>query len=141
MLLSLLAGYIALEHRHSIAYFLLSIVLGLVALNLYQPSYTMFIIPSFLFWIKEGEINGFLRPLAIHATTYIFYFILYKFYLSVFDLLPVGRGGIEYNLFYGFLWFIKGPFEQALSYNFIFAPKFWLNLTYCSFIDNNNGEF
>ena len=129
MLLSLLAGYIALEHRHSIAYFLLSIVLGLVALNLYQPSYTMFIIPSFLFWIKEGEINGFLRPLAIHATTYIFYFILYKFYLSVFDLLPVGRGGIEYNLFYGFLWFIKGPFEQALSYNFIFAPKFWLNLT------------
>lgn len=129
MLFSLIAGFIAVRYQTRKTYFLFSILLGLIALNLYQPSYTMFIIPSFLCWISTTQVKSLFRPVLIHVTTYALYFLIYKVYLGAFDLVPIGRSGIEYNIFQSISWFITGPLEQSLSFNFIFAPKFWLYLT------------
>ncbi len=129
MLLALLSGYLILKHGHDYKTILMSIVLGVVALNLYQPAYTLFIFPSFLYWLKEKEWKGLLKPLIIHLCTYLLYFVSFKFYLHFFDLANYERSGIEINMFKSAIWFIKEPFEQALSFHFILAPNFWMYLT------------
>ncbi|HNP19156.1 MAG TPA: hypothetical protein PKL31_12025 [Fulvivirga sp.] len=125
LLLTLLAGFIIAEYPSKWA-ISLSIIIGVIALNLYQPAYTMFIIPIFIKWLRDKNHHALLKPLLVHLTTYIIYFITFKFYLSGFELLPLDRGGIDYNIWNSLVTFINDPFEQVLRYNLIFAAKFWL---------------
>ncbi|QSE97376.1 hypothetical protein [Fulvivirga lutea] len=127
LLIALIAGYIAVEFKSNTSVFV-SITLGIVALNLYQPAFTFFIIPVFIKWLTNRDSQILLKPLIVHVVTYVFYFITYKFYLFGLDLKPLERGGIEYNIVYDVLHFIAGPLKKSLSYNLIFVSRTWMKV-------------
>ncbi|MEQ8926412.1 MAG: hypothetical protein RLO81_11400 [Fulvivirga sp.] len=124
LLLALIAGFLAVEFKR-VAAVTGSILLGVVALNLYQPAYTFFIIPVFLKWVASKDGKLLIMPLLVHVITYALYYFIYKAYLYGFDLSSLGRSGISLKFLEAITYFFTDLFEIAARSNLIFAPKFW----------------
>jgi hypothetical protein len=105
-----------------------SIVLGVCALMFYQPSYTIFIIPVFLSWLRYADLKKLLIPLSVFAATFLVYLLTFRLILEASGLTPTERSSMDFNMLTNLVWFFDGPLRQAFSYNLLFLPNFWKNL-------------
>ncbi|MGQ0826920.1 MAG: hypothetical protein ACT4ON_00855 [Bacteroidota bacterium] len=96
------------------------IVLAIISLFIYQPSYTAFIFPAFLHFIGGQKRDVIWRFLLLHVFIYGIYFLLFKLQLNQLNIPPDSRAGIVIGPVKIYL-FIKGVFLRSLHYNIIFA--------------------
>jgi len=96
------------------------IVLAIVSLFIYQPSYTAFIFPAFLHFITGEKRDVIWRFLLLHVFIYGIYFLLFKLQLNQLGIPADKRAGIAIGPVKIYL-FIKGVFLRSLHYNIIFA--------------------
>lgn len=124
-ILALVAGhYTCKAIDTSPKYGFLAILFGLTVLLTYQPIYTLSVIPIFLKWMKNKyDHKSILKILVLHLVIYVIYYATFKLSLILFDLSALDRSGVSLNLFERTWWFITGPVERALVYNFLFYKR------------------
>ncbi len=131
LLLIIIAGDIAMAafvyrkeiNRSSfIIKLVISGILGVLVLNIYQPIYPLFILPVFLCFINQKNTKGLWYFLCFHLAIYALYFVFYKFSLDAMGLVASGRVGEGFS---GkkLIWFIKGGLLMSWQHSFIFLKQ------------------
>lgn len=105
----------------------LGVIFGILALLTYQPTYTAFIIPGFLCFLKNRDIRGTSRFLGIYFLLYIVYFVLHKGLLIITELPSLSRASFTDNPMGKLKWFAEWPLKMVLQDNLIFYPE-WCQL-------------
>lgn len=123
MTLAIIAGTLICLEKQNWYYIATSGILGVCSLALYQSAYPAFILPIFLRWLNDKNLKRLIKPLGIHFIVYLIYYFFYKSTLVLFELPPTGRNTLNLNILNNLVWFFDEPLEQALKFNFIFAPR------------------
>jgi hypothetical protein len=101
-----------------------SLLLALVSLFIYQPSFGIFLVPFFLYYIRAGKPkpNRVITIAVIfYFIAYIIYYFLFKYSLRVYHLGASDRTEIHFNFLKKLSFFFAGPFPQGFSLNLLFS--------------------
>jgi hypothetical protein len=129
--LSLLSGHLAAKYIHSrrLGSILLSVCLGLAALHLYQPCFTLFIIPLCIQFLKDGQVKNAVILVAVYFSIYVVYYLSIKALAVAIDLPLQSRGGFNFNIIESINWLFFSVMKNALSLSTIFHAKVVRKLT------------
>lgn len=95
-------------------------LLGIISLFIYQPDYTAFLFPAFIYFISGKERKIIWKFLLRHLVIYGVYFLLFKLQLNQLHIPPNDRAGFAFSE-YKPLWFINNAFFMSLHHVFIFS--------------------
>lgn len=131
LVMALLGGYTvirALSASSNYKQWLMIIIgclLGLLALLTYQPSYTAFIIPGLLYFLKHINVRSSIVFLVIYYAMYGVYYLVHNLILDLTALQPLARTGLTDDPIGKFFWFFKWPVKLVYEDNFIFYSETW----------------
>ncbi len=129
--MALLGGYAVIRalsmttHYKQWLLIIIGCFLGLFALLTYQPSYTAFIIPGLLYFLKHLNIRLTLFFLAVYFSMYGVYYLAHNLILDLTALQPLARTGLTDDPVGKFFWFFKWPVKLVYEDNFIFYGETW----------------
>lgn len=132
--IALLAGCFATEFfqtsgwKKRLGFLLLAIALGVFSLMTYQPTYTAFIIPQLLLFLRAPAWKKTIGFFAVYFFIYIVYYAVHLTILDVFNLNALSRTGVTDEPFRKLQWFFRWPLKMVLEGNFIFYRNGWLKL-------------
>ncbi|MEI7595054.1 MAG: glucosyltransferase domain-containing protein [Bacteroidota bacterium] len=129
LMLVIIASDIAMDafmqkQELSTANFILKLVvsglLGVCVLCIYQPIFPVFILPAFLIFLKQRNLKGLWYFLFFNFAIYAIYFVIYNGLLSVLELEASARGGIGFS---GakVMWFINGAISKTWLHSLVFV--------------------
>lgn len=132
--IALLAGCFATEFfetsewKKKVGFLLLAIALGVFSLMTYQPTYTAFIIPQLLLFLRAPGWKKTVGFFAVYFFIYIVYYAVHLMMLDVFNLNALSRTGVTDEPLKKLQWFFRWPLKMVLEGNFIFYRNGWLKL-------------
>lgn len=101
----------------------LSISLGVFVLLTYQPIFTFSLIPLLLAWLNHKSLRGLTQLAVLHLAIYVIYFIIFKGYIYLFDIAPLNRATITFDIIQQLKWFFTGPMIKSFTWNFFFVSS------------------
>jgi len=98
--------------------------LGLIALFTYQNCYGCFFIPFFIHFISEKKFSKRIYiGMFFSLFTFIIYYFLFKYSLSVSNLVPSERNSITTNPLNKLLFLFYSPLNSAFHFTYLFNEK------------------
>jgi len=133
ILAGLLSGHILFKNLHKqqkgihlFNVIILSSFFGIISLFIYQPTFGIFLIPFFLYYIqrKMAKPDGvIIAGIIFYLAVYLVYYFLFKFSLQVYHLEASDRTNIHFNFLNKLSFFFSGPFPQGFSMNLLFKAS------------------
>jgi hypothetical protein len=104
---------------------LLIILCGVTSLFLYQSSFGLFLLPFLIHYFYNPDKIGKKQiiPLFYYLITYVIYFALFKYSLSVGNLPVSDRAEISFNVLDKISFFFSGPLPAAFTFNYVYQTQ------------------
>lgn len=131
---------------------LLSLLLGVTALFIYQTAYGIFLLPFYLQYVKQKTPKPhktIIIGVAFYLITYVVYYFLFKYSLQLNNTVASDRTGIHLDVLGKIGFFFSGPLPQAFSLNLpfsassifsqVFYPLVLLVWVFCLFKNNRQN--
>jgi len=99
---------------------LLTLLLGVISLFIYQTAFGIFLLPFLLQYTKQAKpaaSRNLIIAVALYLVTYGVYYLLFKYSLQAYGVAASDRTGISMDLLRKLSFFFSGPLPQAFSMN------------------------
>jgi hypothetical protein len=99
---------------------LLTLLLGVTSLFIYQTAFGIFLLPFLLQYAKQAgpaPTRNIIIGVAFYLVTYGVYYLLFKYSLQTYGVAASDRTGISIDLLRKLSFFFSGPLPQAFSMN------------------------
>ncbi|MEM7110499.1 MAG: glucosyltransferase domain-containing protein [Bacteroidota bacterium] len=127
LLFATLSSWVLMNDKILVRHYILSILLGLICLNLYQPAFGIFLFFGLLIFWKDKNLSGFLKVFLVYLSCLLFYFILYKVLLDILEL-EEWRSGISLDILSKLKWFFGTVLFKIIGFNLKFLGNGTVNI-------------
>ncbi|MCB0487339.1 MAG: hypothetical protein KDC99_02620 [Cyclobacteriaceae bacterium] len=104
-----------------------AVLIALISLMLYQPSFTFFVFVIFVVFDQNRDIRLLVLCVGIYLLVFGLYFILFKAMLWYTELPPLGRSHVSLDVFAKIKWFVETAFVNSLKFNLIIVRNSYAN--------------
>lgn len=127
LLFGTLSIWVLINQKILIWHYILSVFLGLICLNLYQPAFGIFLFFGLLIFWKDKNLSGFMKVFLVYLSCLLFYFILNKVLLNVLEL-KEWRSGISFDILGKLKWFFGTVLYKIIGFNLKFLSNGTVNI-------------
>jgi hypothetical protein len=104
----------------------ISLFFALISLFTYQTAFGLFLLPFFLYFIKNktSKIDRtIIIGVGFYLACYVVYYFLFKYSLKVYNVPPSTRASINIDPLGKLSFFFSYPLAQAFSFNFLYNAR------------------
>jgi hypothetical protein len=104
----------------------ISLFFALISLFTYQTAFGFFLLPFFLYFIKNKSAKidrTIIIGVGFYIACYVVYYFLFKYSLKVYNVPPSTRASINIDPLGKLSFFFSYPLAQAFSFNFLYNAR------------------
>ena len=103
-----------------------SLILSIISLFIYQPTFGIFLLPFFLHYLQRKKTKPdriIIIGVIFYLIGYIAYYFLFKYSLQAYHMEASTRTAIHFQFLKKLSFFFAGPLPQAFSLNLLFSAS------------------